>query len=258
MTEFATTNIRSDVSPSIHPDVTMRHASVLSEADGPGRRAYAEAREALASVYETIGQINDTERALLAAAGKPGREDVVLDGGVLRAKHGREIEFEQAAQRAFDRAARRCDASLARVRAEHGALEKRVTDALGGDQPGGPLASEVRAHFKALSGDGRRADALLRAADEKDVATLRAVLNAPAFLSGFSASDLAALKDQARRRVAPADHAQLDAVADLVEHVMQAGSALMNRMLSVRTACERESKSARGNAERQLRALGAS
>lgn len=259
--QYATTPIRTDVSPSLHPDVTSGVADILTApgAAGPGNRAYAEAREALATLYETIGSINDAEKALLAAAPKEGEAgyDPVMDGRTIRAKHGREFELAQAAQKAFDRASRRYDASFARVRSDRQALEKRLSDAIGGDQPSGSLSSEIRAHFKELPNAAERAKALRAAADAKDVATLRAVFNAPAFLSGLSADEQTALKSDACDRVAPDLLAQLRAVEKLEEQLMQAGTALVARMGKVRAACEREASSPRAAAERQLRALAA-
>lgn len=258
--DYATTPIRADISPTLHPDVAAQFAPVLAEVTGAGNRAYAEAREALATVYETIGQINDTEKALLAAAqsrGAPDKRDVFLEGGGLRHKHGREVEFNRAAQTAFDRAAARYDASVRRMKGDLAALEKQLSEALGGDQPTGPLATEIRAHFKSLPNEVKRMDALMRAAGEKDTATLRAVLNAPPFLSGLTAKDQETMREVARQRVDPQTHGQIQAVAGLIDRVMQAGSALVGRMGAVQAACAREAASPRGVAEKQLRELAA-
>lgn len=241
--------IRADTPATLHPDMLLPLAGALEVAGTPGLGAYASGRAALDEMSRSYTAIEGAQKALVAAATKPGRRtqtpggrsrvagDVRMDaGGVLRMYTGREHELAEAAQRAFDRAAAIVDRSVVSMKAQEKLLGQRVADALRdprGSAPDGiAVAQEVRAHMRNLK-DRERLDFLTRAVDAGDLRTVAAALAAPPYLSGLTAEHLAVARELAARRFAPTEHAQSLAVATAIERVKTAAGTFVGRYAKV-------------------------
>lgn len=175
--------IRTDISPSLHPEALAGDAPVLERDDRPlGKQAIAAAREALTTAYETIGALNDATRALEATSTRRERRN----GRVLPVRE-RNDAFVKSADAALARATSAIDrrsAELARVR---DALAARVNEALSLPEHKTPVGiaqgAEVRGYVKALKAS-ERVRFVDAAIESKDRATVAAVIHGgPAYLS---------------------------------------------------------------------------
>lgn len=93
-----------------------------------------------------------------------------------------------------------------------GFLKQQIRDAAAIDPPNNPreisLDAEIRAHLKRLDRESR-SSFLDRALEENDLRAIRAVLTAPAFLSGFSEVDQERLQERAGFNRTTAEPAEL-------------------------------------------------
>ena len=86
------------------------------------------------------------------------------------------------------------------------------------------LAGQIRAHW---SGSGKALTGVRRAIQDGDTATMSAVLDAPAYLSGLSDKDQAALRLIAAQKLAPDKVQQRSEAADALERVERATNHFM-------------------------------
>ena len=86
------------------------------------------------------------------------------------------------------------------------------------------LAAQIRAHW---AGNREALPGVKKAIDEGDVATMSAVLNAPAYLSGLSDKNQAVLRQVAARRLAPEKVRQRSEATDALERVEAATNHFM-------------------------------
>lgn len=244
-----TETLRADVPPTLHPDSLLGVGKALNVEQTIGRLAFTAGREAMGAMYRVYGAWNDAEVALQAAAPPAHRlqlperlrqiPGVAREGGDIRMLHGkprrfhgRENEFVEAAGKAFDAAAKTVDARLKELAGFRDGLAKRVAGAL--DTParrtaeGLALASEVRAHAKALS-DAKRWAFVTEGIEAGDLATVAAILAAQPFLSGLSAKQHATARELAARKFAPVDHAQFVATEAVINRVKDASQVLVGR-----------------------------
>ncbi len=252
---MTTIPIRTDVPLSLHPDVLLPQRDALEVDGSPGRAAYSIAREALGAMYEGYAKLEDAERALHEAAPPPSSANTAMgDNGRVVRQHGREVDLAEAATTSFERVARVVDARLATLRKTREELARRVESALAepslASTTGAAIASETRSFLRSLD-PGKRTTTLADAVTSGDKGTVAAVLGAPLFLSGLTAEQGAALREQAARRFAPRDDAQLRAVDAAMNSVMGASTSFVDRYMKAL----RQKDSPRGKARESLRAL---
>lgn len=244
------TPVRADVPLDYHPDSLLGVASALNQPDTLGLSALSSAREALRLCYDNFARLNDAERDLQAAAEPAVRRqhpvagsahtDVTDNVRMVRGKPTRIVdaeEFIDAADRAFQRIAPAVDRRVTELKGYRATLEGRVAAAI--DNPsrksaeGLSLASEVRAHLKAMKRPDQRTQFVAAALAQGDKATVAAVIHAPAFLSGMTDETHAAIRKAATEKFAPVDSAQLAATDAALVKVMAAGSAVTRRFADV-------------------------
>lgn len=173
--------IRLDIPPDHHPAVV--------KGDGPGATL---GRTALTGIYEAYGKINDTaakvaDKGRLASAAQPFAERAVQQAG-------------------------RAVTTL-RKQVEH--LDSEIATAL--KPPVEPnLAGQIRGHW---AQSGKALTGVKAAIDDGDAATMSAVLNAPAYLSGLTDKNQAVLRLVAAQQFAPDMVAQRGEAADALERV---------------------------------------
>ncbi|MFN8180127.1 MAG: hypothetical protein U0167_19515 [bacterium] len=247
--------IRTDISPSLHPEALAGDAPVLERDDRPlGKQAIAAAREALTTAYETIGALNDATRALEATSTRRERRN----GRVLPVRE-RNDAFVKSADAALARATSAIDrrsAELARVR---DALAARVNEALSLPEHKTPVGiaqgAEVRGYVKALKAS-ERVRFVDAAIESKDRATVAAVIHGgPAYLSGLTAEQLEVLRERAASAWAPDEYQQLRSVEKVIERVAFGGSTLVARYTEV-MASLRDSAAARASTTAKALAEG--
>ncbi|MBS0254010.1 MAG: hypothetical protein JSS36_02070 [Proteobacteria bacterium] len=238
--------VRGDVPLDMHPDSLLGLSRTLSQPDTLGLSVLSAAREALRLCYDCFGRLNDAERDLQAAAepalrrqhpaDKGGRTEVTGNVRMVNGTPTRIVdaeEFIEAADRAFKRVAPAVDRRVSELTRYRDTLASRVASAI--DAPsrrtpeGLALASEVRAHVKALKQPAQRTKFVLDAIEAGDLLTVAAVLHAPPFLSGLDASIHATIRAKAAAKFAPIDSAQLEATEAAVDRVTHAGSMTLKR-----------------------------
>lgn len=249
------TPVRGDVPLSMHPDALLTVSDTLNRPDTLGINVLSAAREALRLNYDCYGRLNDAERDLQALAEPAVRRQHPADRGghtevssnvrMVGGKPTRVVdaaEFITAAEQALARVSPAVDRRMAELKGYRDTLAQRVATAL--DLParktpeGLALASEVRAHIKAMKQPAARGKFVLDAVEAGDLPTVAAVLHAPAFLSGLDAGTHALVRSRAAVRFAPVDSAQLDATEVAIAQVMASGSATTRRfgnVLALRT-----------------------
>ncbi len=192
-TEKTQVVVRLDIPPDHHPAV------IKGESPGAGL-----GRGALTSLYDAYGRINDTagkvqDKARLASAAQPFAERAVQQAG-------RAIKTMQQQVAHLDR-------EIAT------ALRPAVEPS---------LAAQIRAHW---AGTGAKAlPGLRKAIEAGDAATVGAVLNAPAYLSGLSEENQGLLRAMAAEKFAPEKVAQRAETADALARVERATTHFMETM----------------------------
>lgn len=166
---MTTPAIKTAISPALDPD-TYRAVEGYNDST----RGYVDdVVSTMQDIYITLGKLVDA-RKLADSNPAWSDEQRVLVVGAEAAK-----QKERLAGR-LDRAVRDLGTRIAHTEGE---LLKPVQQAAAG-----PLAAEVRGHFKSLN-SGERSKLIQEALASDDEATLQAVLGAQPFLSGMTAVD---------------------------------------------------------------------
>jgi hypothetical protein len=265
-----TTPVRGDVPLGLHPDALLSIGQALNQPDTLGITVMSAAREAMRLCYDCYGRLNDAERDMQAAADpalrrqhpvdRGGRTEVTDNVRMVNGKPTRIIDAEafiDAADAAFKRVAPAIDRRVTELKGYRDTLAGRVASAL--DAParrtpeGLALASEVRAHVKAMKQPAARSKFAMDAVEAGDLPTVAAILHAPPFLSGIDPAMHATIRARAAARFAPVDSAQLEATDAALSSVMAAGNAMSGRfgqVLAMRSnptiKAERSLKALRG------------
>jgi hypothetical protein len=218
-------NIRTDISPSVHPASLAGHSKVLDVEGTMGRHVLTDAHTAMTVVYQCMGEVKDV-RASVELSHRTGREEVRQGRVALEIAYP--DTFFSAVDRAYNRAARQVDSADAGIRAKITALETKVKTLTDDPSVNKPVAVEIRAHAKSLS-DSARIKFISDAASAGDKATLASLLAAPAYLSGLTTEQASLARKLAQDKFAPVESAQLTAAHDVLERVRKAGSYLVGQ-----------------------------
>jgi hypothetical protein len=232
------TPIRTDVTPSMHPDYLLPQAKVLDIDGTLGQSAIGLAREALTTLYTTLGDLSDAERKVRAAnpppasRGKPNFTQPPLPQAFL-----------DAASASFDRAAATLDARMKTLFKQRDALAERVATALRVPETSANLANaqEVRNYLRSVS-PTERTKVIREAIANKDAATVSAAFGAQAFLSGLDPKLAAQLRTEAATAFAPVDHAQLGALDKTIDIVKQASLNFVTAYTRIRDGGDKQEK----------------
>ena len=242
--------VRADVPMTLHPDSLLGVGRALNQPDTLGMSALSAAREGLRLCYDLFGKMNDAERDLQAVAEparrrqhpaeKGGRTQVTGNVRMKNGKPTRYVDAEElvaAAEKAFARVTPAIDRRVKELNGYRDTLATRVAAAL--DHPerktpeGLALATEVRAHIKAMKKPDERLSFVAAAIEKGDVPTVAAVLHAQPFLSGLEPATHDTLRARAAAKFAPVDNAQLEATEAALDHVTGASSRLVKRYTEI-------------------------
>jgi hypothetical protein len=154
------------VTPSLHP-------SCIEGLEGfEDHKVYlAVAQNAFSSAFEGLQKVHDAREA--AERNQAWTED------------NRILIVSEAADRALTGIAKRFDAARGTLEQQAKLLEDQLSGPLAHDAERTTIGGEIRAHFKGLS-VGERQQQLQQAHESGDVEVMRAVLGAPAMLSGLT------------------------------------------------------------------------
>jgi hypothetical protein len=267
------------VSPSLHPSSLSKVREGLVD----GKDSYGETRflptavaaeEALTATYEFIVQVNRAEGILdeIQNDKNPTRRrqvpdgnggirsmyvgDVMIDRGKLRRVGEGDEELADKVGTAFTKLARLIDKRRNEITSGIGFLEGEIATTLNPRSERSraiDVAQEtaIRSHILSM---GKKAIAFATGRIGKhDIETARAVLNAPAYLSGLKDDDLPKLRDLAEMTFAPERSRQLDASRKAMVAVERAGEAAMARLAAV----EKRRSSKRADAKKAISEIGA-
>jgi hypothetical protein len=237
-----TVPIRGDVPMDMHPDTLLPQSRTLDQEATVGVSVLAAGREALIAAYEGFGKLNDAEAALRRLEEKPysraSKSDYRMKGG-RPAILVQSEELMSAAQKAFERLTPTIDRRVKELQTLQKTLGSRVDEAIDDKSRRTPeglsIAASIRDHVKSLGKS--RVMFVTSAIERGDLKTASAILAAPAYLSGLTDSEHAAIKSAAAHKFAPVDNAQLKATDLVLDRVMQAGGRLVerySRVLSMR------------------------
>ena len=220
--------IRTDIEPSLHPDVLGREAKALDVENTIGRHALTDARSAMTVAYSSIGDPNDAVNAVRNATKAGG---VRMVKGTVPQHFPPSEELVNAAQRAFYRASRQIDASTASLNNHMRALESRVAAAVDDTTARTPLAAEVRHHVKTLKEN--RIGFVMKLIESGEKGSVASILGVPSYLSGLADKDMGILRTQAERKRAPIDTEQLAATRAVLARVEFSGARVFERFTAV-------------------------
>ena len=223
---MAEMKVRSDVTPSLHPEILSTEVPSLSE--GMGRSALEAGQTALTKMYDTLGRIRDAEHSIAAAPANGGKAWVM---GKVRSISDAAEGFHAAVDQAVESTARNVDKQVERLRGIEAGLADRVWQSVNVPDAERPtsvaVAQEVRDHFRGLP-KGRRFTEASAAIEAGDRRTLAAIFSAPSYLSGFSDADIGTLRDAAGNALAPVEFAALQATRKVTDKVIEGGNLFMN------------------------------
>jgi hypothetical protein len=228
------TPIRADISLSVHPDSLLNVAKDLNVDGTPGQAIYKVARQAIAPLYEALGQMVDARKAMYSNVPKNaptvmGRADPETGVGSRPVPiTGREGEVRNAMQAAFDRAARISDHQYKTLMSMRDNLAKSIDAKLVDPKATTPLgisqAAEIRTMIRSMPKKDR-GDYIEQTLDEGDVQQISAILHGPRHLTGLSKVEHEQLRKFAAQKLAPVEHKQLLASDAAIDTIMRAGMA---------------------------------
>jgi hypothetical protein len=219
--------MRGDVSLSTFPGVlTDLHGAKLTS--GPGAEALSAGEAAMKQVYVSMGAAIDANKKLgpkPADTTRPSRGLKPVEGTVFnRAGHmvvpsGHEAVLDRELRRVFERTVKSVQQNVGVIENSRAELEKEVAKALvpPSTSAAKEYGAEIRTHVKSLGATRYHFVSNAIASGQREVAA--AVLNGPSFLSGLKDDEVAQLREEASAKFAPDQHAALQAVKKVEEHV---------------------------------------
>jgi hypothetical protein len=226
------TEVRIDVSPTLHPDAIAPLGKVIGpEAGSPSTvTAFKAAQGGLKVMYEGL---SDMERANLSTRAQYGTGQVV-DGSTIHAALPDDRAVQLAADMGdrFGKVAKAFDQSFQQVSETIDRLSTTVERALkspGRDAMAASNASDIRRYVKDLKDEGRRMDFMHKAIEEGDVEVVGAVLGTNPYVSGLTPAHMEVVRDLASKKFCPVERAQFDAAKALGEHLTNASRIFVER-----------------------------
>ena len=203
------------------------HPTSLATAEGPLAKALspdefdrdhtlAPARSALSKVYDLGVAVTDAEDALHVDA--------------TRTETAKRVDRAAVRAKAMDKAARSLDhavEALAGVRKENRKLLTCAVEHIAPADRRDPVASEIRSFIRSKDAEG--ASVVTAAINAGDETTIKAVLSAPAYLSGLTPEVHAALRGMPEAKLAPRATARVKAATAAIEHLQGVGSSAFRR-----------------------------
>ncbi len=238
---MSTLQVRADISPSVHPDFLSPQAKTLDKEDTLGSVSIGLAREAMTTLYETLGRMADAEKAWRDANPSPPSKNYPN-----RVRKPLPREVLDAADAAFNRAAATVDARMKMLAKHRETLAERVDAALKVPATSANLANaqEVRAYLRSVA-PSKRTTVIHDAIKSKDVATVAAAFGAQPFLSGLEPETVKTMRDLAAKAFAPGDYAQLGALDETIERIRQASEIFVGRFAKIRDGGSKREHDAR-------------
>jgi hypothetical protein len=205
------TKLRTDTPLSAHPDMLSVERPILDVPGTEGEKIYLLARQAHKLVTETLGQLIDTRKAILAESKTPHAREMGprpdgLPGEALMQKFPDESlpAYRAACQAAFDRVAVGIQKAIDEAESGLGTLNKQVEaslfDSSADTISGSTIANSIREHCKGLTKTpNARFNFVMDAIKKGDRTTVAAILSGPAYLSGLTDDQHTGLRKAAER-----------------------------------------------------------
>jgi len=186
--------------------------------------------------YAQLGEIEKQMRAAAPNWSVVGKNNSV---SYFKVQNGREHEIHQVIDKAFQRITNSMATNMEVVQGIQQKLESSIAEAIKDPSDGGFVAElrgrEIRDYARSLDAQERFGliNTLIRSGDKRGVA---AIINAPAFLSGFSDEENAQNKLAAEMGFAKEAYEQLQQTKVVMRRMDDAALAIRHRVSSVKHA----------------------
>lgn len=235
---------------SLHPGSLGNIAPALAQEGTVGARGLSIAQAALTTAYTAYAKVEEAVGSLPL-----GDEVRMVNGRPTKLAAGAVDELVAASDSASKRVLTVIQKNYDELSKIGQQLDEHIAAAI--DDParktpvGLSVATEIRAHVKALP-DGKRATFAYAAVEAGDKQTVAALLHAPAYLSGLTDKQMAALRQRAAHAFAPTETTQLEAIRNASDMVAAAGSRLVERFGRVQAMAS----GAKASSRKKIAALG--
>jgi hypothetical protein len=192
--------------PSCHPGVLKPLETALS-AGKSGQAVLSSATMVLTEISRKYGEMCEAELAFVGVDRSP---------------------LAQAAEAAFKHTATLVDKQRAAMETQRAHLEQSVASKLRAPSTDQRFADPCRSHIKGLQ-PSDRIPFLMRIINAGDLATVSAVLEGPAYLSGLDEDQRALVLATAMKRFAPAETKELQAVETAIGRVEAGAGAFVKK-----------------------------
>jgi hypothetical protein len=230
ITAATATEVKSDISPTLHPDAILPFGQTLAIDESPKSvAAFQSARSALKALYEGLADIEEASRQTRLKYGS----GQIISGASIQAA----LPDDRVAQLAADmgdrfaRVARTFDQHLGVVSDTIDSLSQSIERTLmprSRDAMAATNASDIRRYIKDLP-DNKRLDFIHKTIEDGDIEVAQAVLSTSGWVSGLNRDEAAIVRDLAAKTYAPKEHAQLEAAKKLANHLKASSQIFVER-----------------------------
>lgn len=209
---MATTGeVKTHVSPTLHPSNITSMKGYSDETKG----YVAHAATALDAAYQSIAAVIEARQKLSLDQSRTDRAKVLMTAQ-LADKYSEKLQrMFQSSWNKLNDAIRHTEETLGKPVEEYAGI--------------GNVATEIRAHLKAMS-PGDRRTFLNEALERGDERTLKSVLGAPGYLSGMSDGELSHFTRLYHSKQAPEMIARLEVMEGAIDRLQRAHPALMQEL----------------------------
>jgi hypothetical protein len=210
---------------------------------GLAATAFNIAQEALRDAYRIRGELSRARRAVADPARREfyqGKERPAVSPELATQTADKMSSAFTSGARKFDRAVEEVEEA---TRAAQNIIDGVLVDPRRNEVAQSSIAAEIREHVK---NNSAQFSFVASAIEAGDVVTVRAVLGAPAFLSGLSTENAGILRGVAADKFAPEAVATLKGLAVVRAEIQRGAQALLQRFTEV--VPRPSAKSAAGNA----------
>jgi len=219
---------------TLDPEISAQPQSfpILNEEGTLGLQVLSTFKASMTEAHEFYGQLLEVEKQMHAAS--PNWSVVGKNNSVTHFKiqNGREHEVRDIVEKAYGRVMTSMGTKMDAMLGVKQRLESKIAEVFKDPEEGKMLVElrgkEVREYARSLDDLGRM-DLISNLARNGDKRSIAAIVNAPAFLSGFTDEENAQNKQVAAMALATQAYQQLQQTKEVINRVNYASRQLRNR-----------------------------
>ena len=226
--------VRYDIPLALNSLMLLPHRAVLDKPNTPGARAIGAAEVAMKSLHDSLAEMVDTKKYVVANARPTGEQIMIPKSATPYQVLGVEENLREAMGRSFERSAQILDRQRKVVETSITEIEAAISGKLQDPTADKPstvsVAAEVRAHCKSLKA-GERVGFVQKAVADGDLPVIAAILNATPSVSGLTREQQAALRIHAAEYFAGTkdDFAALQATRSVLGKLESASGSFITK-----------------------------